>query len=361
MPTRAVEKGKAEMWPYWLLFVSIAALVLMRLRLPDGQSKWAWRFATIAVAVMMGFRHEVGGDWFTYELQFAASYDEALWIMVANAKDPGYALASWLVAQVGGGVHLLNFLCALPLAAGTVALGRRQPWPMLALLAAVPYLLIVVGMGYTRQAAAIGFSMFGLVALGDKRQITFVAWVLIAAAFHKSAVLLLPIAALSATRNRIWTSVWIAAATAIGAWLFLVDAAEVLVSNYVVSDYASASEGAAIRVAMNAVPAILVWIYQSRLFPDLAERKLWVSMASLALLMAALLPVSATAVDRISLYLIPLQLVVFSRLPALVSEVRRRTIVVVAIVGYYAVVEFVWLNFASHASAWLPYQFIPLW
>lgn len=349
------------MWPYWLLFLVPAWAVLSRGRLPEGQARWVWSVFALAISLMMGLRHEVGGDWYTYAHQFFAFEITPLSSLVVDSKDPGYAVAGWLVARLGGGIYALNLVCALALVAGTVALARRQPWPMLALLAAVPYLLIVVGMGYTRQSAAIGLAMLGLVALADRRQRVFVAWVLLAATFHKSAVLLLPIAALASTHNRVWSYVWVGVMTLIGGWLFAFDSSEVLVENYVYSEYADASQGAAIRVAMNAVPAVLTLFYRKRLFPDSAERKLWVWVAIIALACMPLLPISATAVDRVALYFIPLQLVVFARLPRVVSTVQMRTIIVLGAIAYYAAVQFVWLNFASHADAWLPYQFMPLW
>lgn len=39
---------------------------------------------------------------------------------------------------------------------------RSQPDPWLAVLVAVPYLVIVVAMGYSRQAVAIGILLAGL-------------------------------------------------------------------------------------------------------------------------------------------------------------------------------------------------------
>jgi hypothetical protein len=33
---------------------------------------------------------------------------------------------------------------------------------------------------------------------------------------------------------------------------------------------------------------------------------------------------------------------------------------VLAVLGYYAAVQFVWLNFAIHARWWVPYRFFPL-
>lgn len=349
------------MWPYWVLFFTAALLSVSRWYFPERQARWMWRMVAFLLAAMMGFRHEVGGDWFTYVEQFNRFKNAPIGDVLLLAKDPGYSLSGWLVARLGGGIHYLNFLCALPLAFGTLTLARKQSWPMLAVLAAIPYLLIVVGMGYTRQAAAIGYAMLGLVALGEKRQRAFVMWVLIAAAFHKSAVVLLPIAALAATHNRIWSYVWVGVTTLVGGWLFVFDSADELVANYVASDYADASQGAGIRVAMNAVPAVLAWLFRKRLFAEGAERKLWLWMATISLACIPLLPVSATAVDRLALYFIPLQLVVFARLPRITTYVRIRTLLVLGIIAYYAAVEFVWLNFASHAHAWLPYQFMPLW
>ena len=87
-------------------------------------------------------------------------------------------------------------------AIGLVFFCRNLPRPWLALAVAVPYLVIVVAMGYTRQGVALGLAMLGLVALGKKGTGWFVFWVMLAATFHKTAVLLLPLAALAAAHNR---------------------------------------------------------------------------------------------------------------------------------------------------------------
>src|SRR5690606_39272455 len=100
--------------------------------------------------------------------------------------------------------------------------------------------------------------------------------------------------------------------------------------------------GAVVRVLMNAVAAVLLLIFRHRMFPAEAARKLWTWMAILALACIPLLAVSLTAVDRIALYFIPLQLVVFSQLPRIARSVKSRTAIVVGIVGYYGAVQFVW-------------------
>ena len=66
---------------------------------------------------------------------------------------------------------------------------------------------------------------------------------------------------------------------------------------------------------------------------------------------------SSTVVDRLALYVFPLQLAVLSRVPrALGSEGLGRLLVI----AYCFLVQFVWLNFAAHAEYWVPYRLYPL-
>ena len=85
----------------------------------------------------------------------------------------------------------------------------------------------------------------------------------------------------------------------------------------------------------------------------------WRIMSLIALAMfAALLSTGfSTALDRMALYLIPLQLVVFSHLPDALGRANgRNTAIVFGILIYFAAIQFVWLNYANNAKRWLPYQ-----
>ena len=341
------------MWPFWLLFLVPAWAVLAPGRLKPSQARVVWGLVGVVFAVMIGLRHEVGGDWFNYLPHFDNT--QALTLSeVLVYPDPGYYLLNWLVGRVGGDIYTVNLLCGAILMWGTMVFCRAQPHPWLALLAAVPYMLVVVGMGYTRQAIALGFALLALTALGKARVRAFVVWIAIGATFHKSAVLLLPIAALAASRNRMLSALLVAVVTALLYFLLLADASEALWTNYVEAQYQS--EGALIRVLMNVVPAVLLILFRRRLAPYPQERKLWLWMAAFALACLPLVGMASTAVDRVALYLIPIQLFVFARLPRLASSVRARTLLVLGVDGYYAAVLFVWLNFATHAQYWLPYR-----
>ena len=343
---------------YWVMFLvplwaSIAAPGKPR---PVAKSlELSWLMVGVLLALLIGLRHEVGGDWRTYESHYLNMVGAPL-SEVLEKSDPGYYLLNWLSAQIGGGVYLVNLVCGALFSVGLAAFCRQQPRPWLALAVAVPYMVIVVEMGYSRQGVALGLAMLGMVGLARKSNLQFVLCVALAATFHKSAVLLVPLAVLATPRGRLWTGLWVGITVGVLYYLLLADSVENLVTNYIDAEYQS--EGAAVRIAMNALPAVLLLLLRKRFVWQLAERNLWLIMALLSLASVAWLLVSSssTAVDRLALYLIPLQLFVFSRLPDLMGRGRRVRNWVMAVVAYYAAVLFVWLNFGVHSVYWLPYQ-----
>ena len=72
---------------------------------------------------------------------------------------------------------------------------QQRPW--LAMVVAIPYLVIVVAIGYTRQGVGDRLIMAGLASYTRKGSVLrFAAYVAIAATFHKTAVVALPLVAL---------------------------------------------------------------------------------------------------------------------------------------------------------------------
>ena len=90
-----------------------------------------------------------------------------------------------------------------------------------------------------------------------------------------------------------------------------------------------------------------------------SEKKLWtvISLISIGMFITFFPTNLTTALDRMALYFIPLQLVAFAYLPDAIGRPGEQNQHIVAgILIYYAAVMFVWLNFASHSYAWIPYQ-----
>jgi len=347
------------MLPYWFLFVVPAAAALAersRLR-PPGPYAQSWIAFWLLLTVLIGLRIEVGGDWGSYERQLQAVIDLTFGQALQRGGDVGYVLLNWTAAKLGLSVTSVNVVCATVFASGLVAFAKEQPRPWLAITIAIPYLVTVVAMGYSRQAVAIGFAMLAFSGLGANSAIRFAVWITVAAIFHKSAVLLIPIAILAKTKGRIWTAVWIGAVGVLLYYFLLAESVDKLMTNYVEAEYQS--QGAAIRVAMNALPAIVFLMYRKHFNLQGAQLNLWtyLSLAALGFVVLLFVSPSSTAVDRVALYLIPIQIFVLSRLPlAMHSRYKAGEIVKFGVIGYSAAVLFVWLNFAAHAKYWLPYR-----
>lgn len=345
------------MLPYWLFFLLPAGVVLANRRLTANSRLYVWGSIWLLFSLAIGLRVQVGGDWYNYLRLFDSHSAKSLW-QVVSGGDPAYYLLNWIALQAGGSILWVNTICGMIVMAGVVRFAHAQPLSWLALLVAIPYLIIVVAMGYTRQSAALGLLLIALVSLGKGQMRWFVFWVLLGAAFHKSAVLMLPVAALASTSNRYWSLFWVGLMSLVGAYLFLYESADALWANYVEADYQS--QGGLIRVLMNAVPAVLFFIFRRYLRLSEAEDKLWFWMALLSLICIPLVVLSSTATDRVALYLIPIQMFVFARLPFVVSDPRHRGLITLGVIGYYGLVQAVWLFFATHAYAWLPYENV-LW
>ena len=354
------------MIPYWLLFFVTAFQAVSKLRLvhsPLPRQRWSalWRGVFVLIALMIGLRHQVGGDWANYLGNIENTATLTLSETYAFSRgDPADALIKWIASQSGFGIYLVNSVYAMLFTLGLLVFCRMQPHPWLALTVAVPYLIIVVAMGYSRQGVAIGLAMLGLVALENRSAFKFVLWVALAAMFHKSAIILIPLAVVAGTRHRLLTLIGVGVAAVVLYGLLLQEYLDSLVSGYIGDQYESS--GAAIRIAMNALPSALFLIFRMRFQLAPAQRNFWTWMAFVALAFVALLYVSpsSTAVDRVALYWIPLQMFVWSRVPDAMGRLgATRAGWVYVVVAYSATVQFVWLFFATHSLYWLPYQFYP--
>ena len=352
------------MLPYWLFFLvpALAALASgprMSMR-ADGTRPLrvdaTWMLMIVALTLVIGFRYEVGGDWGNY-FRYLFGAENLNLSDLAGLEDPGYWALNIVSVQLGLGITGVNTFGAGFLSIGLVLFCKSLPRPWLALACAMPYLVTVVAMGYTRQSIALGLVMIGLVMLGRGRFLVFCLWVVAGALFHKTAVVLIPLAGVTASKNRFLTLSLAAVASALGYLTFLADSADNLISTYI--DTNIVSQGALIRLGMNAVPAAIFLLYRRRFLFSPAEKKLWIIFSLIAVgMFIAFFPTSlSTALDRMALYIIPLQLVVFAHLPDVIGVFGRRNQTIVALILlYYATILFVWLNFASHASYWVPYQ-----
>jgi EpsG family len=348
----------------WFLFLAWIACKQRRAYAVTDVKQRSWRpfelLVFFALSAFIGLRHEVGGDWISYirhiDLLHGVPFLE-FW----EYGDPAYEFLNWIGSNLFGDIYLVNTVCAILFCWGLFVFARSQPRPWLVLVVAFPYLILVVAMGYTRQGVAIAFLMIGLVSLMKGSMVRFVLWITIAAFFHKTVLIFIPLAIFSVSERPLLAAVGVVVTAALSFYLLLKETLDAFVSIYIEAEYGSS--GAIFRVLLNSVPAFVYLMYRKRFFLEEKTHRfwLWTSVSAILFMPLLIISPSTTAVDRLALYWIPLQLFVLGRLPDVVGGYgRRNTLWVFLLVSYSFCILLFWLFFADHSSFWIPYRFYPL-
>lgn len=349
---------------YWIIFIFLLFLAITespRLKEIKIKSILEVRADTVIVFIILslfiGLRYDVGSDWGAY-LHYLSRASESDFLKILSYKDPGYQIINYVASILGLGIWSVNLFCASVFTYCLLRFCSSLPRPHLALLCSFPYLIIVVSMGYTRQAVAIGIVM---VALLSNNFLHFIIKIAIAALFHKSALLLIPCVLALSSKNKKLTFLMILFSIILGYFVLVRDSVDDIMYTYIDKQYQSS--GAFIRVMMCAIPSIIFLFYRKHLNLNEQFYKLWslfslISLVSLGLLF--IFSSTTTIIDRIALYCLPIQLVVFSFLPQF-FKARQKFFCVIIICLYCFVIQFVWMNFANNAGAWIPYKFYPIY
>lgn len=346
------------MFVYWTIFLMLAAGALFNQEGSYERPRPLFvAAASVPSALMIGLRWEIGPDWrgyleiFNYTKLY--SFEQAV-----THADPGFFALQWFLHQFDSPFWVLNLVCGIIFVAGLTAFAKRQPNPWLAFLVAFPYLVIVVAMSGDRQSVALGLLFFALNFFEREQLFRFFILILLAAAFHGSVLLVLPLCLLSYARNGFQRALLLLVALAVGYYFFR-EAFNIYAGRY--SSERIQSTGVAYRLAMNAMSAVIFLTFQHRFELDDHQAKLWrnISLCTLALIGLLVFFPSSTAIDRFLLYLFPLQFVVLSRVPKVLTADRHAagqyTLMVTA---YAALVQVTFLIMGKFASYYIPYRTI---
>ena len=352
----------------YLSFILIPLLLLLvESKLKRDLDLMLWILMSLFILIVIGTRYEVGGDWDNYLAHLARASSRDFISAAITNTELGYGALNWISAKLGMGIYGVNTFCGAILVFGTAFFCRRQPIPWLAWLIATPYLLVVVGMGYTRQSVAVGFLLLGLVALENKKVWRYFLLILAGYFFHKTVLLMAPLGILVWRRNRL-LSVLIAGAAliliVIALFLphYLLELWENIVLRY--QNYSSydntlyRSSGALPRVLMNAMPSFLfLSLLLLKRWPKSSDNQmLWAAIAIASIASLYFVGHISTAIDRINIYFIPIQLYVWSRIPLLWPDIKTQTAITIGIYLVYFSSFMVWLFMANHAYEWIPYR-----
>jgi len=303
-----------------MLYVGLAnILFLLRYVLANQRrsSRHIYVVVILGLFLFSAFRYKVGCDWSGYYFQYAAATNFD-WSTLTSIQEPIWWAILAGINAVGLPYPVSNVISSAVFFVGIHILARRQPDPLGFLVLLFPILIINMPMSGVRQGAAIGLACIAFTAFMDRRPFTYAIWVLLAAGFHTSALifmLLLPVSTGRYTRSRLI----LAAILALPGAYFIAssEAFELATGRYIDSGIDAA--GAVFRVGILGLTGLYFFLF---------VRKKWLvtcpkdyglaSIGAIGMILSIfLLPLSTVIGDRFGYYLIPIQTMIFARLPFL--------------------------------------------
>jgi hypothetical protein len=292
----------------------------------------------------------VGADWGTYKAIFEviANLHSAITFI---AVEPLYAVCNRLVYVAGGDIHLVNLICA------TILLVCLFNFSLLVeldgnllLFISAPYLLFVVGMGYTRQSVALGLCLNAIGYLRHNRERMFYLFVILGALFHYSAIVLVLLWWIKNLKRTAFVAVALAAASPV---LFLLLSRGRYVLLYL-SRNGVQSHGVWSRILLVLLALFVIFAQKLQWARESQLRRVILRGAVALCLIAVLSLFLSTVADRICLYLFFIYILG-------IGSVIRYTMIPFKYISVYLVVcltygiFFAWFGLSNFAADWFPY------
>lgn len=346
------------MLPYNVVFFSIFFLVLFDDKIPFSIKKIFYFILFTLLVLFVGLRHEVGGDWFSY-----ISYIQDLTLSPEKffdfKADWGFTLLLYIFFESEHKIYIVNFICALIFISSIFYLAIKQDKPILLIFVAAPYIINVIGMGYTRQSVAYAFLIFSILAKKNNNNILFIFLIIIGSLFHKS---LLPFIILY------FVDIKIRLKEFLGFLILLIILSLVALYKFETINFYfyyylgegkhHTSSGVLYRYLINCIPVAIILFFGFKFIKSETEKKIIIALSVFTVLGLIFHQFSTTAFDRMGLYLTILQLYVYSNLSVIIINNYLKRIAYVCVIFLYFMINYGFLFFSTYRTDWLPYNIV---
>lgn len=345
------------MYPYLLMIGLPSVLGLATKR--NTQITIGLLLVFILFLGVIGLRYDIGPDWFAYTMQAQRLPNENFDALRAEGEY-GWSALVILLDAMGLGIQGLAFVAGVAFVGGLCMLARSCEEPMLAIVAAVPYLSIAVAMSGMRQAMAIGI-IFALVSVWYRVSVfTRVGIVLFASLFHFSALGILLVVAME-VRMKLFPRI-LAGTTILGLMIYLVGTNEYRVARYTeaysAGGGAADASGALFHVALTAIPCIIYFMLRKRWIEVYGRIPLVDILGIIGIAALFAVFIAPTATDRMTLNFSAVGLIIQSGLPRLWKGRNEEHIIRIALIALNIVAMLTFLTVGNKAKAFVPYQSI---
>jgi hypothetical protein len=346
------------MWTYVLIFTTMAMGGLFARS--AKQQSIVLGLSAVVLVVFMGTRFETGCDYPAYLARFQSLYHSTDIQTYLAREERGFHLLNYAVKSAGLGYMWLNLAASFIIVVCMVRFVRLSSAPALLLALLFPIIIVQLGMSGLRQALAMAFLLQGLLSFIDRKRIVTALWILLAAQFHESAFIFLPLALMAG--RTISVPKMVIALMVFGpiAAILVGDRLEVYTDRYVDQIYGeSASGGAVYRYLMVLLPVLLFGWYRGRIqhiYPTLFEPMKVFALVIVAL--AGMGLISTVALHRLTYYVMPMGMLILWVVSTVVvypDRASRKLIWIPPLfLGTYLIV---WFSTSRHAdTCFTPYN-----
>jgi len=346
---------------YLIIFTLIISVTFLNIKLYKDSKILFYSLVFVFFVLFVGFRYEVGGDWYAYLEHYKEISFDDIWFFISS-WDPGYVIVEYISKYLGLGIVGVNTLCAIIFFSCFFYFIKVFKIKLsYALLIAYPYLILVVLNGYSRQGVAIGLGMLFISLIYQKKFFKSFLSLFFAVLFHKTAVILslLYLYVFLHSKNKFIYKLLTLSIVFI--FIFFIYKLYILEWMSLIKHYAiekMQSTGGVIRISINVIAASLLLFFSKRYKKVYDDYNIWMFFGYMSyfMLFTALFFKTTTIADRLCLYFYPLQIVIFPRILALFKAREMKYIFFFALICFYSFVLLVWLLFAQHREAWIPYK-----
>ncbi len=360
------------MIPYFIYFF-IPVLIYVTTtfyRNNESLNKFFLYFFFIISVVFVGTRYEVGGDWTTYIRNLKINISDSLFKTLEYdptniggfSIEPGWALLSWLVKTNNLGIIGLNFISSLLFFIGLYLLCSKSNNFWISIIIAVPYMIIIVSMGYVRQSIALSFLMISISLIYNDemrfKKLFFLIFLIIGASFHRSLYIMFPLIFIIDKKLFSLKNIFYFFILLFFLFFYFNDVFfNSMYINYVKNKMITGmhSTGAVPRILLNFIPSFL-FLYNYKKFKNDKDFKFLLYLSLISIISILFIKVGTTALDRMSIYLMPLQILLWPKLISIFTNHLLKIILVKSLIFTYFMVLFVWMNFGDTRRGWVPYS-----
>jgi hypothetical protein len=229
---------------------------------------------------------------------------------------------------------------------------QRSFW--LATIVALPYYIIVITMGYTRQSVAISLVWLSYIFVLERHYFRGLLVIIIATMFHSTAILAIPVVILGSQLSRI-LKIALALIIMLIAYYFLATRFEYLVTEYLIGGLNS--PGATFRLIIISASVLIIYFNYKNLPSLYTSNKLLIFISITSQVLWVVFYFSSTVADRLALYFFPLEIIALSNLPFMFKDSIIRGAIAILVVTASYILLLIWLLYANNSIYWLPYKF----